>query len=115
MCKTAIKKDAVSHSGGSMVLICSDLLKGGARFSSIFLGALILGISLPYAARAGTDSTNALSSKLAGMSIEQLVNVEVVSINSLFKKETRLDQAPAAAAIVTSDDVRRLGITTIPE
>ena len=115
MCNTVIKKDAVSQSGDSMVLICSDLLKGGAKFSSILLCALIWGISLPYAACAGTDSTNDISSKLAGMSIEQLVNVEVVSINSLFKKETRLDQAPAAVSIVTSDDVRRLGITTIPE
>ena len=49
------------------------------------------------------------------MSIEDLVNVEVVSINSLFKKQTPLEQAPAAAALVTGDDVRRLGITTIPE
>ena len=49
------------------------------------------------------------------MSIEQLVNVEVVSLDSLLRKETPLDKAPAAAAVVTPDDIRRLGITTIPE
>ncbi len=59
--------------------------------------------------------TNTLSARLAEMSIEQLVNVEVVSVNSLFKKETPLDQAPAAVTVVTSDDLRRLGITEIPE
>lgn len=76
---------------------------------------LALAMILPDAAFAADAGTNALSSKLATMSIEQLVNVEVVSINSLFKKQTPLEQAPAAAAIVTGDDVRRLGITTIPE
>jgi iron complex outermembrane receptor protein len=59
--------------------------------------------------------TNSLSARLAEMSIEELVNVEVVTVNSLFKKETKLDQAPAAVAVVTADDVRRLGITTLPE
>ncbi len=49
------------------------------------------------------------------MSVEELVNVEVVSVNSLFKKQTPLEKAPAAAAVVTADDIRRLGITTIPE
>src|SRR5262245_46108955 len=49
------------------------------------------------------------------MDIEQLVNVEVVSLTSLFKKETKLEQAPAAAAVVTGEDVRRLGITMLPE
>jgi iron complex outermembrane receptor protein len=49
------------------------------------------------------------------MSIEQLVNVEVNSLTSLLKKETKLEQAPAAAYVVTPDDIRRLGITTLPE
>jgi iron complex outermembrane receptor protein len=61
------------------------------------------------------NRTNALSAKLAEMSIEQLGDVDVVSLTSLFKKETKLEQAPAAAAIVTPDDIRRLGITSIPE
>jgi iron complex outermembrane receptor protein len=49
------------------------------------------------------------------MDIEQLVNVEVVSLTSLFKKETKLEQAPAAAAVVTPEDIHRLGITMLPE
>ncbi|MBC8095160.1 MAG: TonB-dependent receptor [Akkermansiaceae bacterium] len=62
-----------------------------------------------------TQTNKALSARLAEMSIEQLVDVEVVSVNSLFKKQTSLDKAPAAVAIVTADDIRRLGITTLPE
>ena len=70
---------------------------------------------LSTATAADLTQTNSLSARLAEMSIEQLVNVEVVSVNSLFKKETPLNQAPAAAAVVSPDDIRRLGITTIPE
>ena len=67
------------------------------------------------ATAADLAQTNTLSARLAEMSIEQLVDVEVVSLTSLFKKETPLEKAPAAAAVVSADDIRRLGITTIPE
>ena len=70
--------------------------------------------SLANAADSG--NTNDFSSaRLADMSIEQLVNLDVISLTSLFKKETRLEQAPAAAAVVMPEDVRRLGVTTLPE
>lgn len=49
---------------------------------------------------------------LADLSIEQLMNESVTSVS---KKETDLDQAPAAISVITGDDVRRLGITSIPE
>jgi iron complex outermembrane receptor protein len=70
---------------------------------------------LSNATAADPAPTNTLSARLAEMSIEQLVNVEVVSLTSLFKKETTLDKAPAAAAVVSPDDIHRLGFTTIPE
>lgn len=114
MSKTGIQIDAVSQRGHGGVLICRRLRALLAEKLFLILGGLILGMSLPEVVNADTG-TNAISSKLAQMSIEQLVDVEVVSINSLFKKETRLDQAPAAAAIVSNDDIRRLGIRTIPE
>src|SRR6185436_14239275 len=55
------------------------------------------------------------SDRLLDMSLEELQNVETISVNSLFKKETKLEKAPAAVTVVTGDDVRRLGITTLPE
>ncbi len=48
----------------------------------------------------------------ADMSLEELMKVPVTSVS---KKATSLDQSPAAVAVVTSEDLRRLGITTIPE
>lgn len=112
MNKTTIKADAVPREGhgGRRILGC---LK---RANKVLLALILaLGLILPEAAVADDSGTNALSTQLANMSIEDLVNVEVVSINSLFKKQTPLEQAPAAASLVTGDDVRRLGITTIPE
>src|SRR6185503_19261162 len=53
--------------------------------------------------------------QLANMSIEQLVKVDVTFVSSLFKKETQLEQASAAVSVVTPEDTRRLGITTLPE
>lgn len=87
------------------------------RMSFIWRGVLMLLFLSPVLSIAEIDGsrTNTLSSRLAEMSIEQLGEVEVISLTSLFKKETKLEQAPAAAAVVTSDDIRRLGITSIPE
>jgi len=71
--------------------------------------------ALSLAAADNSSQTNNVSAQLAEMSIEQLADVNVVSVNSLFKKETRLEQAPAAAYIVNPDDISRLGITALPE
>ncbi len=77
--------------------------------------ALCFSAALSAAAADDSSKTNTLSARLAEMSIEQLTEVNVVSLTSLFRKETKLEQAPAAAAIVTPDDIRRLGITSLPE
>lgn len=86
-----------------------------ARNGAILAVSMALGINLSQTVLADETGTNSLSKQLADMPIEQLVNVEVVTINSLFKKQTPLEQAPAAVAVVSSDDVRRLGIDEIPE
>ena len=74
----------------------------------------LAGLSITVAADSG-NTNNYSSARLADMSIEQLVNLEVISLTSLFKKETKLEQAPAAAAVVTSEDIDRLGVTSLPE
>jgi len=73
---------------------------------------------------AGAVCTNALffftghssgqdhSSDLADLSIEQLMNESVTSVS---KKETPLNDAPAAISVITADDIDRFGIMSIPE
>jgi outer membrane receptor protein involved in Fe transport len=46
------------------------------------------------------------------LSLEELMNMRVTSVS---KKDTHLGEAPAAIAVITGDEVRRLGITTLPE
>ncbi len=49
---------------------------------------------------------------LAGMSLEDLMNVEVTSVS---KKEQKLSQAAAAVYVITQEDIRRSGATNIPD
>ncbi len=46
------------------------------------------------------------------LTLEQLVNIQVTSVS---KKEQNLNDAAAAISVVTGEDVRKFGITTIPE
>lgn len=49
---------------------------------------------------------------LADLSIEQLLDVSVTSVS---KKETRLQDSPAAIFVITPEDLRRSGATSLPE
>ena len=46
------------------------------------------------------------------MSLQQLINIQVTSVS---KKETDLFTAPAAIYVITQEDIRRSGMTSIPE
>jgi iron complex outermembrane receptor protein len=49
---------------------------------------------------------------LTVMSLEDLMNVEVTSVS---KKEQKLSQAAAAVYVITQEDIRRSGATSIPD
>src|SRR5258706_8572305 len=50
--------------------------------------------------------------ELAELSLEQLSNLEVTSVS---KKPERLADAPASVFVITADDIRRSGVTSLPE
>jgi iron complex outermembrane receptor protein len=52
------------------------------------------------------------SAELSQMSLEQLMNVQVTSVS---RRPQRLIQAAAAIQVITSDDIRRFGATSLPE
>ena len=60
----------------------------------------------------GADSLAPISAPADELSLEQLISIQVTSVS---KKETPLEQSPAAITVITSEDIRRLGIRTIPE
>jgi iron complex outermembrane receptor protein len=55
-------------------------------------------------AKAARDLTEA--------SLEDLMNIEVTTVS---KKEQKLSQAPAAIFVITQEDIRRSGMTAIPD
>ncbi len=50
--------------------------------------------------------------ELMGLSVEDLLNVEVISVA---KKAKSLNDSPAAIFVISQDDIRRIGATSIPE
>ncbi len=61
---------------------------------------------------ASPDSRAADASTFADLSIEELMNESVTSVS---KRETRLADSPGAISVVTPEDIRRFGITSLPE
>ena len=67
---------------------------------------------------AGTPATSAFAQEkppiadLAQVTIEQLMNIEITSVS---RKEQRLGDVPAAISVITHDDIRRSGMTSVPD
>src|ERR1700730_3494513 len=61
---------------------------------------------------AGHISAQDSSSSLADLNIEQLMNESVTSVS---KKEEKLNDAAAAIFVLSNDDLRRSGATTVAD
>ena len=57
-------------------------------------------------------ASQAAGSSLTDLSLAQLMDEPVTSVS---KKETRLGDSPTAITVITAEDIRRNGITSIPE
>jgi len=73
-------------------------------------GVVTAGATDGWAEDAGQD--NAVSTDLTELSLEQLMDIEVTSVS---KKPERLCEAAAAIYVITQEDIRRSGATSIPE
>jgi iron complex outermembrane recepter protein len=76
--------------------------------------ALILFICclLPGLAAHASDVNGTGFPDLADLSLEELTRIEVTSVS---KKAEPLNHAPAAIYVITGEDIRRSGVTSIPE
>ena len=74
----------------------------------VFAPLLIL---ISVMAEATENDTASLDSYL-DMNIEELLSMEVTSVS---KKKQRLSESAAAIFVITHDDIRRSGVTSIPE
>jgi iron complex outermembrane receptor protein len=72
-----------------------------------------LAVLLPCAGQTPQSSTQALAPNgLADASLEDLMNIEVTSVS---KKAQRIGSTAASVFVITSEDIRRSGITILPE
>ncbi|MDB6028316.1 MAG: ligand-gated TonB-dependent outer rane channel [Verrucomicrobiales bacterium] len=75
---------------------------------------LVLSIALTslFAHATETNGVPGYANDLTQLSLEDLMQVEVTTVS---RSPEKLSHAPAAIAVVTEDDIRRSGATTIPE
>jgi iron complex outermembrane recepter protein len=74
---------------------------------------LVACAALGCAAAAAADNRGPLSPvDLSGMSLEDLANVEISSVS---KRPERLTSAAASVYVITREDIRRSGFTSIPD
>ena len=77
----------------------------------------LLGLPAAGGDRPGTGEeakTPIDASQLADLSLEQLMSIRV-QVTSVSKKAERLTEAPAAIFVMTGEDIRRGGFTSLPE
>src|SRR5580658_5669619 len=72
-------------------------------------GLILLGISVPCMAQTGPPPSQ---NGLADASLEELMNIQVTSVS---KKTQRLSSTAASVFVISAEDIRRSGITVIPE
>ena len=78
------------------------------------MGILKIGVALTVltAGVAAVARADGSTEELKKLSVEELMNIEVTSVS---KSAESLARAAAAVAVVTGEDIRRSGATTVPE
>ena len=72
----------------------------------------LLALATTIVCTSGFSHAATAPSELTELSLEELMNVEVTSVS---KKPERLSDAAAAVYVITREDIRRSGYTSIPE
>ena len=74
--------------------------------------ASLLAAALASSAHAADPQGGAHDTDFADLSIEELANIQVTSVS---KRPERLLDAPASVFVITAEDIRRAGASSIPE
>jgi iron complex outermembrane receptor protein len=82
------------------------------RLLSAALGAALIVAAVPVMAQDEEVPTTVKSEQLLQMSLEDLMNVQITSVA---KQKQKVSQAPAAVSVISQEDIRRSGMSSIPE
>ena len=86
--------------------------KGMNRLGNAGRLATLVATAVVFAANVGFADDPIDDANLAEMSLEELMNIEVFSVS---KRGQSLHDSAAAIYVLTQDDIRRSGATSIPE
>lgn len=96
----------------NMTLHCKPRRRLGWAASMRLWVRAFFGLVLAMAAKAADSLPQMGARRLADLSIQELMNESITSVS---KKETKLTESPAAVTVITAEDIRRIGATSIPE
>ena len=82
------------------------------RIVSLCITIVVSTVFIPSASSAETQVPEPLPEQLADMKMEELLGATVTSVA---RREEQLAQSPAAVRVITNEEIRRSGATTIPE
>src|SRR5262245_8954130 len=86
-------------------------IRGAGRAGRVMLPLLALPIAARSALAAAAAAGTSISA-LKQLSLEELMNLEVTSVSRRLEK---LSEAASAIQVVTGDEIRRAGVSSIPE
>src|SRR5258708_236211 len=72
----------------------------------------VLGMALPISLVLHSPAFAQDLQDLLNMPLDSLTDIEVTSVS---KKAEKASEAPSAIFVITQDDIRRMGVTSIPE
>jgi iron complex outermembrane recepter protein len=92
----------------------SEKVSAGPPFQAGCAGLriILLLLACPAACGQSAQSPSDAPGDLTQVSIENLMNMEVTSVS---KKEQKISQVAAAIFVISQEDIRRSGVTSIPE
>lgn len=81
-------------------------------YSQLFRSSLLIPLMVLILLMNTSSSVAGIQKDFTNLSIEELMNIEITSVS---KKPERLGDASAAIFVITQEDIRRSGVTSIPE
>jgi len=92
---------------------CSQaILSSGLRLLERLVGTIFLTSFIALCWTSGLEAGNGFSTDLTNLSLEELMDIEVTSVS---KKSQKISNSSAAVFVVTQQDIRRSGVTNIPD
>lgn len=83
-----------------------------SQLATLLLALLILLLASPFGLAQTSDDAENGDSGLADMPLEALMSIEITSVS---RHAEKLSDSAAAVCVITQEDIRRSGLTTIPE